>query len=92
MIHGRNTFTKLFLDIGSVTVIEGGILVCSTFGFMSEIMHTEYYFSSQHIRAFYTSTFQYQPGALDFIDKKVADTQDKNGIISDILLKMVLFK
>ena len=80
-ITERGSHLLFFLDIGSDSDVEGGILVAQ------QIRERDPYASIVFITAhpeLLPSTFQYRLAALDFIDKNLPDIEYEDRIISDI--------
>ncbi len=84
-ITERGSHLLFFLDIGSDSDIEGGILVAQ------QIRERDPYASIVFITAhpeLLPSTFQYRLAALDFIDKNLPNNEYEDRIISDIGLAL----
>lgn len=84
-ITERGSHLLFFLDIGSDSDVEGGILVAQ------QIRERDPYASIVFITAhpeLLPSTFQYRLAALDFIDKNLPDNEYEDRIISDIGLAL----
>lgn len=84
-ITERGSHLLFFLDIGSDSDVEGGILVAQ------QIRERDPYASIVFITAhpeLLPSTFQYRLAALDFIDKNLPDIEYEDRIISDIGLAL----
>ena len=84
-LRKRGSHLLFFLDIGSDSDVEGGILVAQ------QIRERDPYASIVFITAhpeLLPSTFQYRLAALDFIDKNLPDIEYEDRIISDIGLAL----
>ena len=84
-ITERGSHLLFFLDIGSDSDVEGGILVAQ------QIRERDPYASIVFITAhpeLLPSTFQYRLAALDFIDENLPDNEYEDRLISDIGLAL----